>query len=313
MLVDRVHPRALLLVGLLCGSMALACALPANLTGGAPSKAADGLIAGRAAVMFLAPDSNSTLAEGATIQIAVSAQDAKGVSRVDLTVDNIPLGSQTAALPIAQQFTALQVWTVSGVQGHLLNAIAYAADNSVIGEASMTVSVVALPSTPTLTALPPTATLAPFVVGSAPPVTIIVPTASITMAPILSPPPSLTNGAPPVGAGGTIGTSTAAPASAQGTVTNPYLNVRSGPGITYAVIGSLKAGDVVSIIGRNADRTWWIVQGANVRGWIINTPTYLKTTGDLAKIPLASAPPSPVPTASPAPNAGLGLAPTSTP
>lgn len=33
-------------------------------------------------------------------------------------------------------------------------------------------------------------------------------------------------------------------------------NIRSGPGVTYKIVGAAKAGDVVTIVGLNKERTW---------------------------------------------------------
>ncbi len=269
----------------------------------------------RPPVMFLAPDTNSMLAQGATIQLAVSAHDpgGAGVARVDFTLDGAPLGSQSAPKAAGQpDFVALQVWTATNPQGHLISAAAYRADNSPIGEAALIITVVTLPGTPTAT--PTLAASQAALVEVTVPFPSDVPslTPSITTAAIFTSIPLNTAASALDTSSGTPPTATLDPAAVQATVTNAYLNVRGGPGINYGVIGSFKAGDVLTIIGRNADKTWWVVQGAQIRGWIINTPSYLRISGDTSKIPLAAAPPSPVPSAI-SPTALSPLVATSTP
>lgn len=54
-------------------------------------------------------------------------------------------------------------------------------------------------------------------------------------------------------------------------VTVPVLNVRQGPGTTFAVIGRLTSGAQVTVLGRNADSTWLYVcciAGTQTGGWI---------------------------------------------
>lgn len=294
---QKPHRASLALIFLALAT--LACSL--NVGGSAASGAV------RAPLIFLAPDSKSTVALGTTVEIAVNARDPSGagVTSVDFTLDGAPLGSQNAPNPAGQpEFTAIYTWTVSGAQGHLLAATAYRADHSMIGEAALLVTVAALPTTPTVTpnatAAPPT----PFVIvpqSSLPAQPTLTP--SITTAPIFSPIPSLTS---------IVMTATRDPSAVSATITNPTLNVRGGPGVNYAAIGTLKAGDVVQVIGRNADTTWLVIQGADVRGWIINTAIYLRITGNVARLPLVAIPPSPIPTNTTG-GGGQPLVPTSTP
>ncbi|MCL4249966.1 MAG: SH3 domain-containing protein [Anaerolineae bacterium] len=64
------------------------------------------------------------------------------------------------------------------------------------------------------------------------------------------------------------------PVSAQGTAASAtvnayYLNVRTGPGVGFAIIGPLGQGDGVSMIGRNADASWVeIVLPNGTHGWV---------------------------------------------
>ena len=247
----------------------------------------------RPAVLFLAPDVNSAIVEGAPVQIAISAHDElrAAITRVEFTIDGVTIGSQTAPNPAGQaDFTALQIWTAQGIQGHLIDATVYRADNSIVGDAAITISVSLLKLTPSATPTPPPTitpssspsftpsvtivTIAPFIAGS-----------PGTATPFGTPPPSLhpITQVPPTINGPSL------------TVLAPTLNVRGGPSTAYAVIGTIPLSTVVAIVGRNSDRSWFVVQNGPLRGWVINSPTFITVTGDLSSLPLVAAPPSPVP------------------
>ena len=36
-------------------------------------------------------------------------------------------------------------------------------------------------------------------------------------------------------------------------------NVRSGPGTNYPVVGTIKAGDTATVVGRNVSSTWFVI------------------------------------------------------
>lgn len=76
-----------------------------------------------------------------------------------------------------------------------------------------------------------------------------------------------------------------------------------------AQIGRLEKGETVTIIARNEDRTWWVIEKDNLRGWVINNSAWIQVTGDTINVPLGIT----LPTATPAPTQPpSGLAPTST-
>lgn len=68
-------------------------------------------------------------------------------------------------------------------------------------------------------------------------------------------------------------------------VATDILNIRSGPGLNYAVKGQLKQGDAITITGKSADGLWWQFSG----GWV--SATYVKVTGDATAVPVRT--PSP--------------------
>ncbi len=88
------------------------------------------------------------------------------------------------------------------------------------------------------------------------------------------------------------------------------LNVRSGPATTYEVLGTLEAGSVVTLTGRNETGTWAQIEfpaAPNGRGWV--TTAYLQTD-DLAGLPLVNASGTPI---TPLPDRPTPLAATLTP
>jgi len=247
----------------------------------------------RPAVLFLAPDPNSAIVEGAPVQIAVSAHDElrAGVARIDFSIDGVAIGSQVAPKPTGQtDFTALQIWTAQGIQGHLIDAIAYRADNSVVGDTAITITVSQLILSPSVSPSPLPSLTPTDLPTFTPSVTIVTIAAfnassSGTATPFGTPPPSL----PPI---------TLVPPTINGpslTVLAPILNVRGGPSTAYAIIGTIPANAVVAIVGRNSDRSWFVVQNGPLRGWVINSPSFMTVVGDLSALPLVAAPPSPVP------------------
>jgi hypothetical protein len=230
-------------------------------------------------VVFIAPENNSIIAEGAEITLAVNAVDTgAGVSKIDFLVDDNPIGTQTIPAGTGQtSFTARQVWKATGIQGHFVVAVASRSDGTAIGNAQITVQVVA--------ATAPTATLAATLPVS---VTLaasdtLAPSATLAVAAI--PAPSATPPGP---------APSATPNQPILKVTNPNLNIRAGPGVNYPLIGSMKSGDTAIIVGRNADRSWWVVVHDQIRGWAISLPAYSQVIGDTSNVPLVASPPTPV-------------------
>ncbi len=83
------------------------------------------------------------------------------------------------------------------------------------------------------------------------------------------------------------------------------LNVRSGPGFEYDLIGLLPSGTTAEIIGRSEDQQWWQIRFAPVAegvGWVSADPTYSSAI-NVANIPVVPAPPLPTPTPTDTPTA----------
>jgi hypothetical protein len=86
-------------------------------------------------------------------------------------------------------------------------------------------------------------------------------------------------------------TATARPA-ADAVVTSSTLNVRSGPGTNYAIVGALKKGDGVDIVGRSKDGKWARLSLPKINeAWA--SAQYLEMAIDFAGIAVAVAPAPP--------------------
>jgi len=105
-----------------------------------------------------------------------------------------------------------------------------------------------------------------------------------------------------------------APSPPMGRVTAYGLNVRTGPGIAYSIIGGLSRGDVVEVVGKNAAGTWLQIAypstgsghrptGAEGRAWV--AAAYVDPVENeewrMEAVPEVSAPPLPPPTPTPSP------------
>ena len=86
-------------------------------------------------------------------------------------------------------------------------------------------------------------------------------------------------------------TATARPA-ADAVVTSDTLNVRSGPGTNYAIVGALKKGDGVDIVGRSKDGKWARLSLPKINeAWA--SAQYLEMAIDFTEIAVAVAPTPP--------------------
>lgn len=83
------------------------------------------------------------------------------------------------------------------------------------------------------------------------------------------------------------------------------VNVRSGPGTSYPIVGSLAANSTMPVTGRNQDSSWWQVRQANGQsGWVAS---WVVEARDVAGLPVAPAPPleeQPAPVSVPEDTAG---------
>lgn len=80
----------------------------------------------------------------------------------------------------------------------------------------------------------------------------------------------------------------------------PALNIRSGPGLQYAIIGKVRSEGLqpaeVIVVGRSADSQWVTVDPAVVEGgWINNNSSFVNCVGNVDALPIVEAPAAPTP------------------
>ena len=75
------------------------------------------------------------------------------------------------------------------------------------------------------------------------------------------------------------------------TVTGDLVNLRSGPGTAYGVVGRAKIGETVTAIGKNADGSWLQVTAGGKKGWV--SSQLVNAAGSVACLPVVkvAAPP----------------------
>lgn len=78
------------------------------------------------------------------------------------------------------------------------------------------------------------------------------------------------------------------------------LNIRSGPGTNYAVIGAAQQGDSLLVIGQTGGCAWLKVNRPAGEGWVIGGAEYVTCNTPCSTVPAAAVPPTPVPTVVPA-------------
>ena len=108
--------------------------------------------------------------------------------------------------------------------------------------------------------------------------TIVAPSEIPTQQPTLTPAPSKTP-------------QPTAASQVKASVQNAGVNVRSGPGTTFDVIGGLVTNDVVTVVGRTSDGSWLeIVTSKGLKGWVY--AAVVSVTGTTSNLPVVT----PVPT-----------------
>jgi len=84
------------------------------------------------------------------------------------------------------------------------------------------------------------------------------------------------------------------------TAAQDAVNLRAGPGVTYAVVTVLDPGGPLAVLGRTSDSVWVQVQATSGdTGWV--RADLLQADASLATVPVVAAPPTPTAPAAPAP------------
>ncbi len=257
------------LLGLLAAT--LACAI------GTPQAAA------KPTVVITFPTAGTSFAVGQDVVVQSVAADPQGISRVELWVDG-QLAHTQAVVPAATSYAASQPWKPAVIGSHIVEVRAYDVNNVANDPVQVVVTVAeAVVNAPTPTPIPGAADI---------PTPTELPPGADTPTPTTLPSDTPVPATLPYGGQPTI-------------VALIGLNVRSGPGTAYSVIGTLPAGQQARITGQNVDGTWWQIvfpPDSGGRGWVSSGAQY-GTGYNLESVPVVEtpAPPTHTPTATPPP------------
>lgn len=80
-------------------------------------------------------------------------------------------------------------------------------------------------------------------------------------------------------------------------VITPRLNVRSGPGVNYDIVGTIPRGERLRLIGTNDDASWHVIEFEGEERWISGFVQSVRIEGDPELLPVYEPPPTPTPTA----------------
>ena len=64
------------------------------------------------------------------------------------------------------------------------------------------------------------------------------------------------------------------------------LNIRSGPGLSFAVVGKMAYNTQADILGRVADDTWWLIRYNGVSGWVASYLGRIEADANINSIPI---------------------------
>ncbi len=252
-------------------------------------------------IKITAPEPGAALSVGQSVAI-VGTATGEAISRVDVIIDgqtyatlNAPDKSKgVPSFPINVPWTPLSAGT------HAIQMRAYGPpDDKLLTQSEplvLNAQAASVPATPTAEAQPTTASVptqaAPQPTAEGGNAQQAVPTVA----------PSTGNNAQPAAttAPATGNTNNSAPSV---TVTNDFVNVRTGPDTAYDKLGELQKGQSAPVKGKSADGKWWQISYASGQGgvgWVIGD--YVQANTAANNVPVASAPPKPVvvvPTAAP--------------
>ena len=67
------------------------------------------------------------------------------------------------------------------------------------------------------------------------------------------------------------------------------LNVRGGPGVSFAIVGKLDPGDTVQVLGVSDDGSWYQIRAGGIEGWasaeFIRTGNAQNSAGETSLLP----------------------------
>lgn len=74
---------------------------------------------------------------------------------------------------------------------------------------------------------------------------------------------------------------------------------RTGPGKAYDIVTILKSGNLVDVVARNSQETYWVIKNPSGSGTCWVWGHYAQVFGPVADLPIWSPPPTPTPTQDP--------------
>jgi len=181
---------------------------------------------------------------------------------------------------------------------------------------------------PTRTPLPtftPTTQAPPAAAEPSPTVPPVADTAPLTGVEALAAAQPVTAGQPMTTADSAAPAPTATPIPATLTITSDLVNVRSGPGTEYDLVGTAATGETFTVLAKNAAGDWWqVCCVADQNGWVfgelasVQNGDAVAVAADLAAAPPAATEAAPAasdaaPTTPAAPDAAAEAAPTEAP
>ncbi len=207
-----------------------------------------------------APLNNSAVPFGSPVKISGKALGI-GTATGELRV--IVNGSVHASMPLTAAIVS--EWTPSQPGSNVIHLEAVDAQQAVFARSDVAVVMV---EAPTATPAPPTLTPAPL------PTTAPAPTVAATLVVTAA-------GATPAAAPATL------------VITESFANVRSGPGLNYEILGQVKQGDSLPVIGKSADGQWWQITVNAAPVWVY--AQLAQANAAAAAAPIVT--PAPAPTA----------------
>jgi hypothetical protein len=75
------------------------------------------------------------------------------------------------------------------------------------------------------------------------------------------------------------------------------VNIRTGPGENYPVIGQLQKNEQQQLVGANGDFTWYVIDFRQQQGWL--SASLVTVFGDVRSLPVVASPPTPTPSETP--------------
>lgn len=221
-------------------------------------------------VSITEPASGETVPTGQEVRVRSVALGEVPIERIDMYVNNELIRSDSSPIEGGQYtFSVVQQWVPIQPGEVQIKVIAYNTEGTPSQPAGVVLNVVgegmATPQPAPDVGIAVTGTLP---AGETP----VLPVSQGTPAAVGSPQPNATTVevfTPIPLPTATPGLAVSTASAVTGTVAVGALNVRSGPGETYPVVGSLRNLQVVSATGRNEETTWVLVSyEANRTGWV---------------------------------------------